>query len=123
MIRGDHPASIRPHDGVAVHASVTRKHRSAEVELRCSGQRILVTLAAAGFNEARGQKRFFSGSFAVMRLGNCSGCALAAMTDDATESIQRVGNDGVLPERLLRHIGKTGLVQPKMAGSATVGDA
>jgi uncharacterized membrane protein len=45
------------------------------------------------------------------------------MADDASESIQRVRDNRVLAEGLLRHIGKTGLVQSEMAGGATVSDA
>ena len=88
-------------DGVAVDAAVARQHGSAQVELRCSGQRILVALAAAGLNVARRQDRFFAGSFAVVRLCNRGGSALPAMADDASESVQRMRNYRVFAERLL----------------------
>ena len=77
MIRGPTLRAVGPRDGVAVDAAVARQHGSAQVELRRSGQRILVALAAAGLNVARGQNRLFAGPLAVVRLGNRGGLSLA----------------------------------------------
>ena len=103
--------------------AVARQHRSAQVELRCPGQCVLVALATAGLNVTRRQNRLFTGSFAVMCLGDCCGGSLAAMADNASKSIQRVRNHRVFAERLLLHIGKTGFVQSQVAGRAAVDDA
>ena len=110
-------------NGVAMDAAVARQHRPAQVELRRSGQRILVALAAAGLNVARGQNRLFAGSFAVVRLGNGGGCSLTAMADHASKSVKRVRNCRVLAEWLLLHVAKTGLLQSQMTGRAAIDDA
>ena len=123
MIRGHDLASVGQRDSVAVDAAVARQHGSAQVELRCSGQRILVALAAAGLNVTRGQDRFLAGAFAVVRFGNRGGRALPAMADDATESVQCVRNCRVFAEGLLTHVAKTGLIQSQVAGGAAVNDA
>jgi hypothetical protein len=98
MIRGLHLAAVGSRDGVAMDTAVAREHGSAQIELRRSGQRILVALAAAGLNVARGQDRLFAGALAVVRFDNRGGLSLAAVTDDASESVERVGDDGVLAE-------------------------
>ena len=123
MIRGRHLCAVGPRDGVAVNAAVTRQQRSAQIELRCSGQCVLVALAAAGLNVTRGQDRFLAGTFAVVCLGDRGGCTLSAMADHASESVERVRNYRVLAEGLLIYVGKTGLVQTQVAGGAAVDDA
>ena len=71
-----------------MNAAIAREQISAEVELGRSGHRVLVALAASGFNVARGQNGFFTGTFAVVRLDH-SGClALASMANDATEVLK-----------------------------------
>ena len=120
MIGGNDLCAVRARDGVAVDAAIARQHDSALVELRCSGQRVLVALAATRLNVTGGQNRLFAGSFAVMRLGDGRGRSLAAMADDASESVERVRNCGVFAEGLLIHIAKTGFIQSKMAGRAAV---
>jgi hypothetical protein len=123
MIRGHHFGTVWQRNGMAVDTTVSRQDPSAQVELRCAGQCILVALAAAGLNVSRGQNRFLAGTFAVVRFGNRSGRALPAMADDATESIDRVWNYRVFSEWLLIYVGKTGLVQSQVARSAAVDDA
>ena len=107
---------------MAVDAAVARQHGSAKVELRRSGQCILVALAAAGLNIACRKDRLFAGPFAVVCLGNRRGWALTAMTDNAAKSVQRVRNDRVFPEGLLFHVAKTCLIQSQMARGAAVDD-
>ena len=58
----------------------------------------------------------------MVRLRNCGGLSLAAVTDHATESIQRVRNYRMLPEWLLAHIRKTRFIQPQVASGAAVND-
>jgi len=82
-----------------------------------------VALAAAGLDVARGQDWFFAGPFAVVCLGNRCGRTLAAMTNNAAESVQRVWNDRVFAEGLLFHVAKTCLIQSQMARGAAVDDA
>ena len=106
-----------------MNTTIAREHRSAQIELRRSGQRILVALAAAGLDVAHGQYRLFAGAFAVVRLGNRGGRSLAPVTNHASESIDRVRDYGVLAKRLLRNVGETGFLQTQMAGVAAIHDA
>jgi hypothetical protein len=81
-----------------------------------------MALAAARLNVPRGKDWFFAGPFAVVRLSNRRSRPLAAVTDDAAESIQRVRNDRMFAEGLLSHVAKTGLIQPQVACSTAVDD-
>ena len=123
MIRGDYFCAVGQRDCVAVNATVARQDLSAQVELRCAGQCILVALAASRLNISRGQNRLLTCPLAVVRLGNRCGRALPAMADDAAESIERVRNCRMLAEGLLIYIGKTGLVQSQVARGAAIDDA
>lgn len=122
MIGGRNFCAVGSRDGVAVDTAVARQHGSAKVELRCSGQRILMALAAACFNVTRGQYRLFPGSFAVMRFDDGGGRSLASMADDTTKSIDRVRNGGMLTEGLPIHIAKTRFIQPQVTGRAAIDD-
>ena len=105
---------------MAVNATVAREQRSAKIELGRSGHRVLVALAATGFDVACGQDRLFACAFAPMRLDHCGGLSLAAVTDDAAEAVERVRNNRVFAEWLLIHIGKTRLLQSQVARRAAI---
>ncbi len=113
-------AAVWPRDRMAVYAAVARKHRSAQIELRSPRQRILVALATAGLDVAHRQYRFFACAFTPVGFRHGGGLPLPTMTDHAPEPVDRMWNNRVLAEGLLRDVSEARLLQTQVASRAAI---
>src|SRR5579864_7113214 len=66
------------------------------------------------------KNRLLPSQRAVVRLLDSRCRSLPAMADRASEFVQLMGNHGVSPVRLPRHIGQSGFLQSNVATGATI---
>ena len=106
IVGGGDGGSTGEVDGVTADAAVAGEGFTAAVELPCSDEGVLVALAAAGLDVARGEDRVFAGAVAVVGLDDGGGGTLAAMAGDAAVVFERVGDGGMFAEGLVGDVSK-----------------
>src|SRR5215471_11295849 len=105
---------------MAVHASLTGKKISPQVQLRRAGQRPAMALAAGRLDVLGRKNGLFPRQRTIVGFGNSCGSALAAMADRATELVQIVRDCRVRPIGLCGNIAQACLLQPNVATRAAI---